>query len=464
MSRQHFSHLSHQKRQIFEVFDYVLSDPKFKVRGEFSLQYIDENGKVIDEKLIGKNVITTRARFVMSRLIASNMKRWLAGTFVPHADWTTYYGDGYIGDTVPLGVVPGSYAYPFADTDAGAGIGGIFQRLKSNSIFGGVQTEWDNRWNGATQDITQNTNQAFHHGNLINNSDLLYALGITGFCFGNGGHLLNPTSLVSSGVDTNQFCLADYNSVVDYDVPTKPAQPWNLVTPTDPGYSWPGGGVKANYPNLHQPDTFVYESVMNGVVPWGYAGVAGVADNLEGLPGTRAVYEGNTTLYSETARYPLDIADGIQLASGNEVVFKCTVPADSELNQERNYGYGRRPRNWITEMGLITGENLTVQSPDPRTVGAIDPTTNGISNVYGAQLVEPGWIPGGTWYGAVAALPKDYFTRLRDPDTGTWFLDANGQLVTTQNNTWNLVNRKVFGVETKTYKIAMAFTCRIYFG
>jgi len=466
-------------RKVLDIFEYMVTDPTFKIRGECFVRITDRRtGKVIDEIDLGPNVVTNRARFVLSRLVASNLKRWNAG-FVFATDWTTYVDRGYIGD-----VDPGAQSYPFADSGGGAPIGGISQELKSNAIFGGVQTPVDRRWPGApgsgpvwagggpTEDLTGFQNNgasltpcAYHHGNAETNPSLLYAIGVTGMAFGNCGHLMNPATLTSAGNDSNQFCLEDYNPVTDDDVPSKPAQPYDA---TDPGYSWPGGGTKEPYPNLHQPDSFLYEPVLNGVVPWGYAGVAGITDNLDGLPGVQALYEGNTTLYSETARYPLDLADGITLEQGDQVLFKTTVPADSELNQERNYGYGRRPRNWITEMGLLTGENLTVQSPDPRTTGVIDPSVNGLSNVYGAELVEPGYTISGSWYSALKALPKDYFTRLRDPNQNLWFLNAVGQLddgvATAMNNTWNLVARKVFGVQTKQYEIAMSYLWRWYFG
>ncbi len=451
--------------KILELYSNIIRNKgEMDMSGEVSVRVLGPNGKVLEDTNFGRNVIVPRARFVLSRLLAQNLKRW-AATTVPHPDWTSYVGDGYIGDGDP-----GSFSYPFANNSDMTNImvGPPIHNLESLDVFGGVQTTTDNRWSGVVgPNANQNVSCAYHHGADAIETDLLYALGITGFAFGNGGHLMrfSGANCVTANIfDTNGFSLTDYNSATDLDVESLPAEPYDGAG--DHGYSWPGGTLKARYPNLHQPDAFVYEEVTNGVVPYGYSGRSDIEDNMNSVPGTRCVYEGNTTLYSETARYPLDKADGIQFVNGNQIKFKCTIPADSELNQERNYGYARRPRNWITEMGLISGENLLVQSPDPRTAGAIDVTAAGTSNVNGAQLVESVFVVdgAGTWYTAVNTLPKDYYTRLRDPIGGTWFLDANGQLSTDHNNTWNMFARKVFSVLTKQYQVAYEFTWTITFG
>ena len=451
--------------QILDLYKHIIaSKGNFEMTGEVAVKVIGANGKIEEEISFGKNVIMPRARFVMSRLLAQNLKRW-GSLFTPHADWATYVGDGYIGDGDP-----GSFSYPFANNSSMTGImdGPPVHDLESTGVFGGVQTTTDTRWDASTTTVTgQNTLSAFHHGTDPVEASLLYALGISGFSFGNGGHLMKFSgtfAVAANTFDANDFSLSEYNSGVDADVNSLPAEPFSSTA--DHGYSWPGGTLKARYPNLHQPDAFLYEEVTNGIVPYGYSGLATIEDNKESVPGTQCVWEGNTTLYSETARYPLDKADGIQFVNGNQVKFKCTILADSELNQERNYGYARRPRNWITEMGLITGENLLVQSPDPHTTGTIDVRESGVSNVLGAQLVEDTFtVDGaGTWYTVVSTLPKDYFTRLRDPDNNTWFLDSDGQLDTAHNNTWNMVARKVFGVVTKQYQRAYEFSWTITFG
>jgi hypothetical protein len=133
------------------------------------------------------------------------------------------------------------------------------------------------------------------------------------------------------------------------------------------------------------------------------------------------------------------------------------------LNQVRNYGFARRPRNWITEAGLITGENLLVQSPEPRTA-TIDPTTAGESNYFGATLVENG-VPDahGFWANCIA-LPKDYFTQFRDPATGEYFVDSYGQLNAEHNHVWSLFARKVFGVITKSNDLSYSFLWTVHFG
>lgn len=448
------------------LLDAILaSDPSgvLRLRGEVTLQARDRSGKLVWERDLGDNVICTRARMVLSRLIAQNLKRFFSnapGTY--HPDWATYFGKDYYDGAAD----PGSFAYPFAPGDTGT----YPNSLDAMSVFGGVPTnqvyDWTNP--GVPPTVTNQNGavpngHAYHHGSGATDASLLYALGITGMAFGNGGHLMcdsdatDPT-VAPNPVDTKSYILSNYVAGASLDVPDLPAEPWN---PPTHGYTWPGGGLTVTYPNLHQPNTFSYQPVFNGVVPWGYAGLAGVNDNQNSGPsGIRCVYEGNTTLFSETIRLPLD-KDGIEY-TGTAVRFKVTIPADSELNQLRNFGYGRRPRNWITEAGLITGENLLVQSPEPRTA-AIDPTPAGVSNYFGATLVENGVAGGGFWT-SCAALPKDYFTRFRNPQTGEYFVDSYGQLDANHNNCWNLVARKVFGLITKSPDLSYAFLWTCHFG
>ena len=435
------------------VNDNDVFDPGYVLRGHLTVEARDTEGNLLWTQDLGKNTIMPRARLVGSRLFAQFMKSWATASF--HADWTAYAGQDYIG-----GVDVGSYNYPFAEQ---------LPALPANNIarldvFGGVPTNTDSLTGNVVN--FQNVQRAFHHGSSIApgiDPNLLYSLGITGMSFGNMGHLVNPATLTVHGSDTSEFVLRGYDPFVDQDLATLPAEPWD--NGGNHGYSWPGGGTKARYPNLHQPNAFLYEPVINGIVPWGYAGLATIQDNQYAnfavAPAHPATYEGNTTLYSETGRFPLDKGDGISFPDGNTVRFKCTIPADCELNQERNFGYGQRPRNWITEAGLISGENLIVQSPDAKTFGPMDPTTTGTSNIFGANLMQNGVVG----VAPFVSLPKDYFTRLRDPQAAVWFLDpATGQLASSDNNVWNLVARKIFGIVTKTNSVSFSFLWSVSMG
>jgi len=444
----------------FKMHDNDIFDPGYVLRGNLVVEARDRAGNLLWTRDLGPNAIMPRSRLVGSRLFAQFMKSWAAAAF--HADWTTYAGQDYLG-----GVDVGSYNYPFSEQITGLPANNLV-RLDA---FGGVPTHVDTITGEDVSfgGLNQNIDHAFHHGSAVApgiDAALLYSLGITGMCFGNMGHLVNPTTLNIHPNDVYSITLDDYVFGVDDDIATLPAEPWDPLALGTHGYTWPGGGVLARYPNLHQPNAFLYEPVINGIVPWGYAGLATVQDNQfavpAAIPALPAAYEGNTTLYSETARFPLDKGDGITFPDGNCVRFKCTIPADCELNQERLFGYGRRPRFWITEAGLISGENLIVQSPDQRTFGPMEPMTTGVSNIYGGFLCSNSHPESGV---AFKSLPKDYFTRLRDPATATWFLDpVGGQIIATENNTWNMVARKVFGVVTKTQAVAYSFLWTLSFG
>ena len=420
----------------------------FKLKGRLTVNVLSDDGSVIETIDLGNNTIMPRSRLVASRLFAQNLKAWTTAGF--QADWTAYAGQDYLG-----GTDVGSYNYPFSEDVYG--LGNSLSRL---DVFGGVPTSTDVLTGDVVALIDQNTNRCYWHeptGAAVN-AAILMSLGITGMSFGNMGHLVDPSDVTANANDSNGLVATDYNPAASHDIPTLPAEPYDATTP---GYSWPGGGTVARYPNLHQPNAFSYEPVLNGVVPWGYSGLATVTDNRFTVQGGNpAMYEGNSALFSETGRYPLDRDDGVSFPDGSSVQFKCTVPADSEINQERNYGYGQRPRNWITEAGLITGENIIVQSPDDRAGVTVDPTSTGVSNINGAQLTSAGTFAAG----AYRALPKDYFSRLRDPLNAIWFLDSDGQLNSSHNNTWNLVARKVFGVITKTQAVAYSFLWTISFG
>jgi len=448
-----------------------MNDPNgmIQLKGEVTVQAHDRSGRLVWEKDLGKNVICTRARMVLSRLIGQNLKQFFAnavGTY--HPDWATYFGKDYYDGSAD----PGSFAYPFAPGDTGT----YPNSLTAGSVFGGVPTDKVYDWTNpaspptvASQNGAVPNGHAYHHGSGATDTNLLYALGITGMAFGNGGHLLcsdagtDPT-VAPNPVDTKGYIMAEYVSAgpgASLDVPDLPAEPYDLVAGQH-GYSWPGGGVKATYPNLHQPSTFSYESTINGVVPWGYAGLAGIDDNMNATPGgVRCAFEGNSTLFSETMRLPLD-KDGIEYL-GTSIRFKVTIPSDSELNQLRNFGYARRPRNWITEAGLITGENLLVQSPEPRTA-TISPIPLGTSNYFGAALVESGTPNGTGFWTTCVALPKDYYTRFRNPLTGEYFVDSYGQLDANHNNVFNLITRKVFGIVTKSQDLSYSFLWVVSFG
>lgn len=456
---------------LHEIFVNSIGDEMLQLRGEVSLQVHDKNGRLVQEVDLGKNVICTRARMVLSRMMAQNLKQFstsAVGSF--HPDWATFFGKDFL---INGATDPGSFAYPFAPGDVAT----FPNVLQAMAVFGGVPTNGVEDWtNPSPVPTIAGQNQtpggsAFHHGGTPTDTSLLYALGITGMTFGNGGHLFNDDEVADPTVgpnpaDTKGYIMNNYNSAISTDVSHLPAEPFDPLGAAH-GYAWPGGGNKATYPNLHQPNTFSYEPVFNGVVPWGYAGLAGITDNEVSGPGnTRCVYEGNSTLFSETMRLPLD-KDGIEYI-GTAVRFKVTVPADSELNQIRNFGYARRPRNWMTEAGLITGENILIQSPDPITT-TTDPTPTGVSNLRGAQLVEDGFVLGGAglnagFYSSCRALPKDYFSRFRNPETGEYFVDSYGQINSDHNNVWNITARKVFGLITKSPDLSYSFLWTVHFG
>lgn len=418
-----------------------------KAVGELNCLVVNHKTGEQETLKLGKNVIETRMGLVMSRLAASLYKQFVAG-FSPNPLWAGYTGLNYTGV-----VSPGSVSYPFNSTDIGGTYASILEKA---FVFGGVPTNIDTltgktsaNQNGTYANFLDNTKYPFY-----TDAGAVYSLGISGMAFGNGGHAINFSTITADTNDSSGFVIDPTSiTIEDYSKPAQPYSGGNF------GYTWPGGGVLANYPNLHQPDSFVYEAVMNGVVPYGYAGLNNITDNTYSFGTTQCVYEGNTTLYSETMRLPLD-KDGLFFRDGYSCSFKVTVPADNELNQTRAFSYLRRARNVITEAGLITGENILVQSPDYRTPTALDVTAGGISNKYGAMLVSTytGVDASNVYNAYYESLPKDYFTRLRNPRVlPSWFMDSDFLNIDSQNNTWNLVARKIFGAITKTNDVSLVF-------
>jgi len=445
------------------------------LRGKLTIYVKDRSGRLIDT-FEGKNVVMSRAKFILSRLLGGNEKAFTSLSAT--SEWPNM-GPNY----------PESLQYPFSNNRETSP-----NTVIEHAAFGGVLTDQDQylslNLTGKQNNITgpyPADSAAFHRdvysggalgvGNGFSappsNPPMLYNLNVTGMCFGNGGHLMHsnyspssPATLktylngyfpsYNSGhvsnpdpyTDLNSICASSYDA---NDVFGKPAQPPSGYTSTtDP-----------NYPGT------IYEPVENGIVP---PSAAALGDNWVGQE------DYNSTLYSETMRIPLDPIDGLSYPDYKSVQFKVTVPADTELNQTRDFGFARRARNYITEAGLVCGENVLVQSPDPRvnntgtafaTVGATpDTTPSGLSNVNGAQLSYPDTgttITSGWWNGDFYGLPKDYFTRVRDIDDVNDYLEnpitnpTEYSRLLDGNNTWNLFSRRVFGLLTKSASFEFVF-------
>jgi len=479
-----------------------------QITGQLTVIVKDKHGRVL-YTIDGPNAVMTRAKFILSRLLGGNAKQFPSGTFsTPPKDWPNV-GDNY----------PESLIYPVSNNQGVVEPSSSSFSIEEGFAFGGVTNDVDlmlgvsgggNLVGKQNIDYATEGGCAYHRGqdgigggfdgsgatDWTADGDVLYDLNITGMAFGNGGHLMfanggtqgggsppvsaqYPSSTPTRDGETDEGYFprdtTDNSKIVcenndTFDVYGKPAQPGPTsenITIGNVGYNL----VYTDDPNI--PGT-VYEQVENGIVP---PSAAATGDNWVG------VQDPNTTLYSETVRYPLDPVDGISYPDYKSVKFKCTVPADSEANQQREFGYSRRPRNIITEAGLITGENILVQSPDPRckadgaawadSTSVPDTTAIGLSNINGGQLgyiLNPGTVSGGWWSGAnYNSLPKDYFTRVRDINQINQYMfnpvsnPTEYSRLYEGNNTWNLFARRVFGALTKTPEFEFIFVWTITF-
>ena len=197
-----------------------------------NLSVLIQNHKTGKEELVnlGKNVITTRAGLVMSRLCAQVMKEYAAG-FIAHPFWLPYADFGY---TSPLSGNPGSFAYPFSATPTGgvahkAGQVGVIQNM---IVFGGVGTNADSLTSSGA--IATQSCWSAHASAPGDYSDLalfpyatdernIYVCGLTGMNFGNGGHYIADFTL-DSGINADQsnFCLLGTTLNDDTTLPAQP--------------------------------------------------------------------------------------------------------------------------------------------------------------------------------------------------------------------------------------------------
>ena len=570
-----------------------------KLQGNLKVLIRDtRNNTIVDEIDLGKNTITTRAKLVVTRIMAANLKSFysLAGVGTAVLDLDTsapsafndYPWDGIpdpmskkkLINTSPI-LFPGSLVYPYNqdvrddhttpanDTEhaeltrmfdgyAFGKVNDLGMTVNSNNTLGtdeltiknGGGTIVSNATNPFTAIGWANGNDGWLNptGSAIDGSQVgqspdggpgtliypggftsplglgqpgsttaeyyrAYSLNISGMAFGNGGHLIGgPASAFVApsgpadadsiydgkagpclGVNSNRPSLNKYVMLKPTYYALYPAAaPQTVAKPAMPfiaagqfGYS----GIVDN----PTPDPGFYEQTHNGNVPESRNGFA-LADNDQGTD------ESNTTLFSETLRLPLDRTDGVQWVDYKTVRFKCTIPADCELNQTRLYGYMRTHRNYITEAGLVTGDNMMVQSPDPRCNGNGDLIVNhdwadtdvgtgftpaGISNLQGAQLsifrydsaapADPNNAAvGGVFRGSLppytdaipqnslVPLSKDFFTKVRTNDAGSpeSYLDddnSGSKTVNHWNNTWNLAARRVFPIQVKTPTFEFVF-------
>jgi hypothetical protein len=295
-------------------------------------------------------------------------------------------------------------------------------------------------------------------------------LRITGMAVGNGGHLIYSSGTGDPEVLPKTGLVVTSGSVASHiDLPAMPLRP----TPPDPL------GSKTNYGYDDTAGQSVpgaaYEKVENGNVPWD--GTVTIDDNGIG------VSEPNTTLYSETFRFPLDIFgpdnDGIRFISRTEVQFKATLPG-SFLNSTGLFGFAQQPANYVSEAGLIVGYCPGTGVVESGKVSLInDPDNSGAKDLDDGQLYsddgnEPNQAAPASnndnfditgWQG-VSAL-KDTtvsggttaFTWGTKPPTSVspdqW---SGGDL-----NNWNMLARKNFSALVKTNAFSLVFIWVISF-
>ena len=62
--------------KILELYSNIIRNKgEMDMSGEVSVRVLGPNGKVLEDTNFGRNVIVPRARFVLSRLLAQNLKR-----------------------------------------------------------------------------------------------------------------------------------------------------------------------------------------------------------------------------------------------------------------------------------------------------------------------------------------------------------------------------------------------------